>query len=75
MLATDVLEGESRVDTANCTRCNSQLLVIRSKMHLPKEKFTDVGGPKLLLFEEQKSSFVIGLRANLIIRRMQYVID
>jgi len=37
MLATDILEGESRVDTANCTRCNSQLLGIHSKMHLPRK--------------------------------------
>jgi len=48
MLATDILEGDSRVETANCTRCNSQLLVICSNIHLPKEKLTDFGGPKLL---------------------------
>ena len=38
LLATEILEGEKRLQTANATRWNSQLIMIRSILNIPEEK-------------------------------------
>ena len=38
LLGTEILEGEKRLQTANATRWNSQLIMIRSIFNIPEEK-------------------------------------
>lgn len=50
--ATDFLEGEKRLQQANNTRWNSQLIMIRSILNVPHEKLSALDSPvKLTAFE------------------------
>ena len=42
--ATDMLEGEKKLQTANATRWNSQVMMIRSILSVPPEKLSTNSG-------------------------------
>ena len=46
--ATDILEGEHRLQTANATHCNSQLMMIRSVVLVSEEKLDSLDLPTKL---------------------------
>jgi len=50
--ATDVLEGQHRIQTANATRWNSQLKMIRSVLRVPEDKLNSLNvGTKLTTYD------------------------
>lgn len=53
VLASDMLEGEKRLQTANVTRWNSQLQMIRSVLDIPEEKLNSICRIKLSKYERK----------------------
>lgn len=54
VMATDILEGEKRIHSANPTRWNSQLILIQSILEIPEDKMNKLEAcPKLTAYERK----------------------
>lgn len=47
-LATDILQGEKKIESSCATRWNSEVKMIRSVLRVPEEKLSMIGGSALL---------------------------